>query len=176
MALSGSFCSVEHKYWYKCWFFQVCHAELHLTVCFQPVNKRIQLQVLAAQNLPVSSTPLTQSRRDGKPVSSSNWLVSAHLLTSPVPHFSLCSFFCQSQNPAGGSGEEEEDACAEGLGRSVSVDGDVSLPPASVGPRLLAVRPPLQSQLRQEETVPGTGEWTNAGLLSWKSDTNGISL
>ncbi|KAL7380592.1 hypothetical protein ABVT39_020383 [Epinephelus coioides] len=39
----------------------VCHSELHLTTCFQPVNGRIQLQVLAAQNLPPSSSPLTQA-------------------------------------------------------------------------------------------------------------------
>ncbi|KAI4788898.1 hypothetical protein KUCAC02_035565 [Chaenocephalus aceratus] len=38
----------------------VCHSELHLTTCFQPVNGRIQLQVLAAQNLPASSSPLTK--------------------------------------------------------------------------------------------------------------------
>uniref|UniRef100_A0A669BX30 Tandem C2 domains, nuclear n=1 Tax=Oreochromis niloticus TaxID=8128 RepID=A0A669BX30_ORENI len=38
----------------------VCHSELHLTTCFQPVNGRIQVQVLAAQNLPASSSPLTQ--------------------------------------------------------------------------------------------------------------------
>ncbi|CDQ89370.1 unnamed protein product [Oncorhynchus mykiss] len=38
---------------------QVCHAELHLATCFQPVNGRIQLQVLAAQNLPA---PLSQGR------------------------------------------------------------------------------------------------------------------
>lgn len=38
----------------------VCHAELHLSTCFQPVNSRIQLQVLAAQNLPATSSPLTQ--------------------------------------------------------------------------------------------------------------------
>uniref|UniRef100_A0A3Q3WBG8 C2 domain-containing protein n=1 Tax=Mola mola TaxID=94237 RepID=A0A3Q3WBG8_MOLML len=38
----------------------VCHSELHLATCFQPVNGRIQLQVLAAQNLPASSSPLTQ--------------------------------------------------------------------------------------------------------------------
>uniref|UniRef100_A0A4W5RLV2 Uncharacterized protein n=1 Tax=Hucho hucho TaxID=62062 RepID=A0A4W5RLV2_9TELE len=37
----------------------VCHAELHLATCFQPVNGRIQLQVLAAQNLPA---PLRQGR------------------------------------------------------------------------------------------------------------------
>ncbi|XP_044229859.1 tandem C2 domains nuclear protein [Thunnus albacares] len=39
----------------------VCHSELHLTTCFQPVNGRIQLQILAAQNLPASSSPLTQA-------------------------------------------------------------------------------------------------------------------
>ncbi|XP_076013894.1 tandem C2 domains nuclear protein [Genypterus blacodes] len=39
----------------------VCHSELHLTTCFQPVNGRIQLQVLAAQNLPAPSSPLTQA-------------------------------------------------------------------------------------------------------------------
>ncbi|XP_045918279.1 tandem C2 domains nuclear protein [Micropterus dolomieu] len=39
----------------------VCHSELHLTTCFQPVNGRIQLKVLAAQNLTASSSPLTQS-------------------------------------------------------------------------------------------------------------------
>lgn len=38
----------------------VCHSELHLTTCFQPVNGRIQLQVLTAQNLPASPSPLTQ--------------------------------------------------------------------------------------------------------------------
>ncbi|KAL0969451.1 hypothetical protein UPYG_G00227550 [Umbra pygmaea] len=30
----------------------VCHSELHLATCFQPVNGRIQMQVLEAQNLP----------------------------------------------------------------------------------------------------------------------------
>uniref|UniRef100_A0A8D3C1E7 Tandem C2 domains, nuclear n=1 Tax=Scophthalmus maximus TaxID=52904 RepID=A0A8D3C1E7_SCOMX len=39
----------------------VCHSELHLTTCFQPVNGRLQLQILAAQNLPASSSPLTQA-------------------------------------------------------------------------------------------------------------------
>lgn len=39
----------------------VCHSELHLATCFQPVNGRIQLQILAAQNLPASSSPLTQA-------------------------------------------------------------------------------------------------------------------
>ncbi|KAJ8289105.1 hypothetical protein COCON_G00017640 [Conger conger] len=39
----------------------VCHAELHLATCFQPVNGRIQIQVLEAQNLPGSSAPLSQS-------------------------------------------------------------------------------------------------------------------
>ncbi|KAJ8341070.1 hypothetical protein SKAU_G00333610 [Synaphobranchus kaupii] len=39
----------------------VCHAELHLATCFQPVNGRIQIQVLGAQNLPASSAPLSQS-------------------------------------------------------------------------------------------------------------------
>lgn len=43
-------------------FSQVCHSELHLTTCFQPVNGRIQVQVLAAQNLPASSSPLTQCK------------------------------------------------------------------------------------------------------------------
>ncbi|XP_029900597.1 tandem C2 domains nuclear protein [Myripristis murdjan] len=38
-----------------------CHSELHVATCFQPVNGRIQLQVLAAQNLPASSSPLTQA-------------------------------------------------------------------------------------------------------------------
>uniref|UniRef100_A0A8C1BRP6 Tandem C2 domains, nuclear n=2 Tax=Cyprinus carpio TaxID=7962 RepID=A0A8C1BRP6_CYPCA len=39
----------------------VCHAELQLALCFQPVNSRMQLQILSAQNLPSSSSPLTQS-------------------------------------------------------------------------------------------------------------------
>lgn len=39
----------------------VCRSELYVTTCFQPVNGRIQLQVLAAQNLPASSSPLTQA-------------------------------------------------------------------------------------------------------------------
>lgn len=39
----------------------MCHSELRIATCFQPVNNRIQLQVLAAQNLPPSSSPLTQA-------------------------------------------------------------------------------------------------------------------
>ncbi|XP_003260935.1 tandem C2 domains nuclear protein isoform X2 [Nomascus leucogenys] len=39
----------------------VCHAELELGTCFQAVNSRIQLQILEAQYLPISSTPLTLS-------------------------------------------------------------------------------------------------------------------
>ncbi|XP_026080678.1 tandem C2 domains nuclear protein-like [Carassius auratus] len=39
----------------------VCHAELQLALCFQPVNSRMQLQILSVQNLPSSSSPLTQS-------------------------------------------------------------------------------------------------------------------
>ncbi|XP_034015207.1 tandem C2 domains nuclear protein [Thalassophryne amazonica] len=39
----------------------VCHSELQLSICFQPVNGRIQLQVLAAQNLPAFSSPLTHT-------------------------------------------------------------------------------------------------------------------
>ncbi|XP_059953921.1 tandem C2 domains nuclear protein isoform X2 [Mesoplodon densirostris] len=39
----------------------VCHAELELGTCFQAVNSRIQLQILEAQYLPSSSTPLTWS-------------------------------------------------------------------------------------------------------------------
>uniref|UniRef100_A0A672Q1D0 Tandem C2 domains, nuclear n=1 Tax=Sinocyclocheilus grahami TaxID=75366 RepID=A0A672Q1D0_SINGR len=38
----------------------VCHAELQLALCFQPVSSRMQLQILSAQNLPSSSSPLTQ--------------------------------------------------------------------------------------------------------------------
>jgi hypothetical protein len=41
---------------------QVCHAELELGTCFQAVNSRIQLQILEAQYLPSSSTPLTSSK------------------------------------------------------------------------------------------------------------------
>lgn len=39
----------------------VYHSELHLATCFQPVNGRIQLQILSAHNLPPSSSPLTQA-------------------------------------------------------------------------------------------------------------------
>lgn len=39
----------------------VCQAELELGACFQAVNSRIQLQILEAQYLPSSSTPLTLS-------------------------------------------------------------------------------------------------------------------
>ncbi|KAI4905025.1 hypothetical protein NFI96_020185, partial [Prochilodus magdalenae] len=39
----------------------VCHAELQLAMCFQPVSSRIHLQILSAQNLPSSSSLLTQS-------------------------------------------------------------------------------------------------------------------
>ncbi|XP_062325307.1 tandem C2 domains nuclear protein [Osmerus eperlanus] len=38
----------------------VCHCELHLATCFQPVSGRLQLHILSAQNLPASSTPLSQ--------------------------------------------------------------------------------------------------------------------
>ncbi|XP_005986647.1 tandem C2 domains nuclear protein [Latimeria chalumnae] len=37
---------------------KTCRAELHIGTCFQAVNNRIQLQILEAQNLPSSSTPL----------------------------------------------------------------------------------------------------------------------
>uniref|UniRef100_A0A8B9G1V1 Tandem C2 domains, nuclear n=1 Tax=Amazona collaria TaxID=241587 RepID=A0A8B9G1V1_9PSIT len=37
----------------------VCCAELQVGTCFQAVNRRVQLQILEAQNLPVSSTPLS---------------------------------------------------------------------------------------------------------------------
>ncbi|XP_014451973.1 tandem C2 domains nuclear protein isoform X1 [Alligator mississippiensis] len=37
----------------------VCHAELQIGTCFQAINSRIQLQILEAQNLPTSSTPLS---------------------------------------------------------------------------------------------------------------------
>ncbi|XP_054826904.1 tandem C2 domains nuclear protein isoform X1 [Eublepharis macularius] len=39
----------------------VCSAELKIGTCFQPVNSRIQLQILEAQNLPSSSTPLSSN-------------------------------------------------------------------------------------------------------------------
>ncbi|XP_007247671.3 tandem C2 domains nuclear protein [Astyanax mexicanus] len=40
---------------------RVCRAELQLATCFQAVSSRIQLQILSAQNLPSSSSLLTQS-------------------------------------------------------------------------------------------------------------------
>uniref|UniRef100_A0A6J0UCS7 Tandem C2 domains nuclear protein isoform X1 n=1 Tax=Pogona vitticeps TaxID=103695 RepID=A0A6J0UCS7_9SAUR len=49
----------------------VCSAELKIGTCFQAVNNRIQLQILEAQNLPSSSTPL-----------SSNYFVKAVMLSS----------------------------------------------------------------------------------------------
>ncbi|XP_051478110.1 tandem C2 domains nuclear protein isoform X3 [Apus apus] len=39
----------------------VCRAELQVGTCFQAINRRIQLQILEAQNLPVSSTPLSSN-------------------------------------------------------------------------------------------------------------------
>ncbi|XP_042294686.1 tandem C2 domains nuclear protein isoform X2 [Sceloporus undulatus] len=39
----------------------VCPAELKIGTCFQAVNSRIQLQILEAQNLPSSSTPLSSN-------------------------------------------------------------------------------------------------------------------
>ncbi|XP_077179626.1 tandem C2 domains nuclear protein isoform X2 [Paroedura picta] len=39
----------------------VCSAELKIGTCFQPVNSRIQLQILEAQNLPTSCTPLSSN-------------------------------------------------------------------------------------------------------------------
>ncbi|XP_072533413.1 tandem C2 domains nuclear protein [Salminus brasiliensis] len=39
---------------------RICRAELQLATCFQPVSSRIQLQILSAQNLPSSSSLLTQ--------------------------------------------------------------------------------------------------------------------
>lgn len=41
--------------------FSVCQAELELGTCFQAVNSRIQMQILEAQYLPSSSTPLALS-------------------------------------------------------------------------------------------------------------------
>nr|XP_009502818.1 PREDICTED: tandem C2 domains nuclear protein isoform X2 [Phalacrocorax carbo] len=38
-----------------------CRAELQVGTCFQAINRRIQLQILEAQNLPVSSTPLSSN-------------------------------------------------------------------------------------------------------------------
>ncbi|XP_061215888.1 tandem C2 domains nuclear protein isoform X1 [Neopsephotus bourkii] len=40
---------------------KVCCAELQVGTCFQAVNRRIQLQILEAQNLPVPSTPLSSN-------------------------------------------------------------------------------------------------------------------
>ncbi|MBN3296086.1 TAC2N protein, partial [Amia calva] len=37
----------------------ICHAELHIATCFQPISGRIQLQILGAQNLPSSTTPMS---------------------------------------------------------------------------------------------------------------------
>uniref|UniRef100_A0A8C3S6M0 Tandem C2 domains, nuclear n=1 Tax=Chelydra serpentina TaxID=8475 RepID=A0A8C3S6M0_CHESE len=37
----------------------VCNAELQIGTCFQAINSRIQLQILEAQSLPSSSTPLS---------------------------------------------------------------------------------------------------------------------
>ncbi|XP_077676529.1 tandem C2 domains nuclear protein isoform X2 [Eretmochelys imbricata] len=37
----------------------VCNAELQIGTCFQAINNRIQLQILEAQSLPSSSTPLS---------------------------------------------------------------------------------------------------------------------
>ncbi|XP_009705455.1 PREDICTED: tandem C2 domains nuclear protein isoform X2 [Cariama cristata] len=39
----------------------VCRAELQVGTCFQAINRRIQLQILEAQNLPVSPTPLSSN-------------------------------------------------------------------------------------------------------------------
>lgn len=39
----------------------VSHAVLHVGTCFQAVSKRVQLQILEVQNLPSSSSPLTQT-------------------------------------------------------------------------------------------------------------------
>lgn len=140
--------------------FQVCHSELHLTICFQPINGRIQLQVLGAQRLPASSTLLTQSRRVQSLIASG---LSDHLTFKS----SLSSILCQSgTSPAEAGRSEEEDACSEGPGGSVSVEGNVSLPAVGVGQRLLAVSQTLQPQLGEEETVSGTGEETNIGSSS----------
>ncbi|KAK1791260.1 hypothetical protein P4O66_013282 [Electrophorus voltai] len=40
---------------------QGCHAELQLSMCFQPVSSRIQIGILAAQNLPSSSSLLAHA-------------------------------------------------------------------------------------------------------------------
>ncbi|XP_040457322.1 tandem C2 domains nuclear protein isoform X1 [Falco naumanni] len=39
----------------------VCRAELQVGTCFQAINRRIQVQILEAQNLPVPSTPLSSN-------------------------------------------------------------------------------------------------------------------
>ncbi|XP_047467611.1 tandem C2 domains nuclear protein isoform X2 [Mugil cephalus] len=83
----------------------VSHSELQLATCFQPVNGRIQLQVLAAQNLPASSSPLTQAffvkvemhqlgqvvmKKKTKAVKASagqcRWTETFHLLLSSLNH------------------------------------------------------------------------------------------
>lgn len=74
----------------------------------------------------------------------------------------LCgSVFRQGGDAAGGSIDaEEEDTEAEGLCRSVSLEGDAALPAGGAGPGVLAAGEALLPQLRQEETVFGTGEPT----------------
>lgn len=74
----------------------------------------------------------------------------------PLPP--LRSVLCQSGDaPVGAGGDEEEDSRAEGLGGSVSVDGNFSFPPGCVRQCLLAVSQTLQPELGQEETVSRTG-------------------
>ncbi|OXB75345.1 UNVERIFIED_CONTAM: hypothetical protein H355_009499 [Colinus virginianus] len=45
----------------------VCRTELQIGTCFQAINRRIQLQILEAQNLPISSTPLSLKKLSYNP-------------------------------------------------------------------------------------------------------------
>ncbi|CAL8283792.1 unnamed protein product [Lota lota] len=85
----------------------VCHAELHVATCFQAVSGRVQLQVIAAQNLPTSSSPLSQVffvkaelQRLERPTTTKKtralkasdgtcqWVETLHFLLPPLDHTS----------------------------------------------------------------------------------------
>lgn len=69
----------------------------------------------------------------------------------------------QGGDEAGGPGDvDQEDSVAKGLCCSVPLEGDAALPAGGTGPGVLAAGEALQPQLREEETVFGTGEATRS--------------
>ncbi|XP_043998177.1 tandem C2 domains nuclear protein isoform X3 [Gambusia affinis] len=75
----------------------VCHSELHLSTLFQPVSGRIQVKILAAQNLPPSSSPLSQGKRAAIFKESLTQIIDEGLRCSVVSVASSKVFFVKAE-------------------------------------------------------------------------------